>query len=171
LSNPAPSLLVVGLLAPGEPLLEAAEERVVTAFGPVSHRSALIPFSFSDYYAAEMGPGLLRRWLSHGPVEPGRLAELKRAANRVEAEFAQDGRRRVNIDPGLLSLHSLVLASTKDFAHRVYLNDGVFAEVTLLYRSGRFEPLDWTYPDYRTGCCHEFLRTCRAALTARARRD
>jgi hypothetical protein len=162
---------VVGLLAPDESLLDAAEGRLAAEFGPVTRRSAAIPFDFSDYYAAEMGTGLLRRWTAHGPVDPGRLAALKRAANRVEAEFSEDGKRRVNIDPGLLSLHSLVLASTKDFAHRVYLGDGVFAEVTLLYRSGRFEPLDWTYPDYRTGCCHEFLRLCRAALTARARRD
>lgn len=160
---------MVGLLARSESLLDAAEGKLAAEFGPVTRHSATMPFSFSDYYAPEMGAGLLRRWTAHGPVDPGRLAALKRAANRIEAAFAEAGRRRVNVDPGLLSLHSLVLASTKDFAHRVYLNDGVFAEVTLLYRSGRFEALDWTYPDYRTGACHEFLRACRAALTARAR--
>jgi hypothetical protein len=155
---------VVGLLAPGEAALAAAEIALAAEFGPVSARSATIPFDFSDYYAAEMGPALLRRWVAHGPVERGRLAALKLAAGRIEAGLAESGRRSVNLDPGLLSPHSLVLASTKDFAHRIYLADGIFAEVTLVYRSGRFEPLDWTYPDYRTEPCHAFLCACRRLL-------
>lgn len=157
-------MLVVGLLAPDETLLAAAEAALAADFGPVTRHSATIPFDFSDYYTVEMGPGLLRRWTAHGLVEPGRLAILKRTAGRIEARFERDGRRRVNLDPGLLSLHSLVLATTKDFAHRIYLSDGIFAEVTLLYRAGRYESLDWTYPDYRTDACHAFLHDCRRSL-------
>jgi hypothetical protein len=77
-----------------------------------------------------------------------------------------DHKRRVNLDPGLLSLYNLVLASTKSFAHRIYLRDGIYAEVTLLYQAGKFSPLAWTYPDYQTDVCQEFLLRCRKELLA-----
>jgi hypothetical protein len=71
------------------------------------------------------------------------------------------GPRPANLDPGLLSAHNLVLASTKAHAHRVYLSDGIFAEVTLVYRHGMYQPLEWTYPDYCTETCRGFMAACR----------
>lgn len=169
---PGPALLVCGLIAGSTGLLDDATNRLVTGragpdppFGPIAVASETVPFDWTDYYRRELGERLLRRWVGFKRlVEPDRLASIKRATGRIEAALAEADRRRVNIDPGLLSLHSLVLASTKQFAHRVYLADGVYAEPTLLYESGGFRGLPWTYPDYRSPVCHEFLARCRALL-------
>jgi hypothetical protein len=145
--------------------LERAEELLGSEFGPIDVRSADIPFDYTHYYDDEFGPGLARRWVGiAGLVVQDRLADLKLASNRLEQELTLAGKRAANLDPGLLTLHSLVLATTKAHAHRIYLRDGIFAELTLRYHAGRFEPLDWTYPDYRSAACFEFLARCRAAL-------
>ncbi len=168
MSEPRPCLLLFGLLGPDEDTLARAEDALLAEFGPVSARSATIPFDFTDYYSAEMGPGLVRRWTAHGPADPAGLAGLKRRAGRVEDRFRSAGRRAVNLDPGLLSPHNVVLASTKDFAHRIYISDGIFAEVALVFRDGRWAPLEWTYPDWRCAACLDFLSACRRRLlTAR----
>ncbi|MFO7639482.1 MAG: DUF4416 family protein [bacterium] len=162
---PARALLVCGLLAPTAELLAEVEAPLVREFGPVADRSEDIPFDFTDYYRPEFGAPLTRRWLGfHPPCSPVLLAAAKLASGAIERALARDGQRRVNIDPGLLTLHNLVLASTKEFAHRIYLRDDIFAELTLLYRHGAWEPLPWTYPDYRTRTCLEFLSRCRARL-------
>lgn len=161
-SRPAPAVLVSGILAQTPALADAAETALEREFGPIDRRSPDVPFNYTNYYETEMGPGLVRRWVAFArPVEPGRLAQAKLATNRLEQEFAEEGKRKVNLDPGLLSLHSLILATTKDFAHRVYLGEGIFAEVTLLFESGEFRVLPWTYPDYRSATCLEFLARCR----------
>ncbi|UCG42013.1 MAG: DUF4416 family protein [candidate division WOR-3 bacterium] len=173
---PQPALLVVGLLAGSRELVFEAEQLLVSDFGEVGVRSDIIRFDFSDYYEQEMGRDVVRRWLGfQRTVEPGRLAEVKLACNSMERTLAtagpgpcRGGRRRVNIDPGLLSLHNLVLASTKEFAHRVYLGHGIHAEVTLIYLSGRFVPQEWTYSDYRTEECLAFMQRCRGLLTRRS---
>jgi hypothetical protein len=157
--------LVVGLLGPGPDILGRAEELLGREFGPIDVRSEDIPFDFTHYYDAEFGPGLTRRWVSvTGLVAQERLADLKLASNRLEQELVRAGKRQANLDPGLLTLHSLVLATTKAHAHRIYLRDSIYAELTLRYHSGRFEPLDWTYPDYRGAACFGFLARCREEL-------
>ncbi len=168
---PDPALLVVGVLAPGEELVDRASRALAGRFGPVAVTGPTVRFDFTDYYDAEMGTGLLRCWLGFDrPFDPGRLAEAKLATGGIERSFARPGGdRAVNLDPGIVTLHSLVLASTKSYAHRVYLGDGVYAEPTLLYRSGRWEPLPWTYPDYRTDACHLVLSRLRELLVARSR--
>jgi hypothetical protein len=172
------SKLVIGVIASARELLEQAEVAVAAEFGPVSRRSPIVPFNYTSYYQSEMGPGLLRQWLATGGlVAAARLAELKLETGKLEDRFrelpsgfrpgkpvAVPGPRRVNLDPGLLSLYNLTLATTKDFAHRVYLHDGIYAEVTLIYKSGVFHPLEWTYPDYRSDTCLSFLAACRHDL-------
>jgi hypothetical protein len=87
--------------------------------------------------------------LFRDPALPDRLAALKQASNQIEDRWKRDGgKRRVNIDPGYLSASQLVLASTKPFAHRIYIERGIWAEVTLLFKQGSFTSLPWTYPDY-----------------------
>ncbi len=165
-----PAKLVVGLLASDRDLLERAQSALAEGFGTVSVKSQEIPFSFTDYYEKEMGPDLVRQWVAfHGLVEPDRLFDFKRTTGLLEKRFlGPNGKRRVNLDPGLLTLHNLVLASTKGFAHRVYLRDGIYAELTLIFQSGKFQPLAWTYPDYQTPVCQEFLMRCRKELLADA---
>jgi hypothetical protein len=118
-----------------------------------------------------MGSGLQRSFFAFaGEFARERLVEEKRAALELEAEAAaRPGAavaRPLNVDPGYLTRASLVLASTKDRAHRVYLGSGVFGEVTLLYERGAFRPLPWTYPDFRSERYLAFLAEVRAALLA-----
>ena len=166
--NDDPSKLVVGLLSPDQSLLAQAQAALSEGFGPVTVKSPEMPFSFTDYYEKEMGPGLIRQWVAfHGMVEPDQLYDFKLTTGLLEKRFrGPDHKRRVNLDPGLLSLYNLVLASTKSFAHRIYLRDGIYAELTLIFQSGKFQPLAWTYPDYQTPTCQEFMLQCRHELLA-----
>jgi hypothetical protein len=163
-----PAKLVVGLLSQDRNLLVQAQVALSEKFGAAGLRSAEIPFNFTNYYEREMGPGLIRQWVGFlEPVEPEQLSDFKVKSGLIEKRFrTPTGQRRVNLDPGLLSLHNFVLASTKDYAHRVYLRDGIYAEVTLLFQSGKFAPLPWTYPDYQTEACFGFLLQCRRELLA-----
>jgi hypothetical protein len=168
--NDDPVKLVVGLLSADPKLLEQAQSALAEGFGTVTVKSPEIPFSFTDYYEKEMGPNLVRQWVGfHGLIESEQLAEFKQTTGLLEKRFnGPDGKRRVNLDPGMLSLHNLVLASTKGFAHRIYLHGGIYADLALIFQTGKFQPLPWTYPDYQTPACHEFLMRCRKELLADA---
>ena len=161
-----PEKLVVAVLAgavdPRDVLTALSE-----SFGASDHVGGLIPFDFTRYYEKEMGSPLYRVFLSFERlVDPGTLADIKHATNRIEDRFRREGRRTANLDPGLLSLSSFVLATTKQSAHRVALHSGIYAEVTLLYQRGSFRPLDWTYPDYRSAAYIEELVAIRALFKA-----
>jgi hypothetical protein len=146
---PQPVKLIASLFAGRPSLLEAARARLEKAFGPADYQSEQLPFDHTDYYTPEFGPDLARVILAFERlVDPGDLAAIKRQTNALEAEWLFEGRRQVNIDPGYVSLSKLVLASTKNHAHRLYLADGIYGEVTLHYRDGAFHPWPWTYPDY-----------------------
>jgi hypothetical protein len=164
--QPAPVKLIVGLLASREAWLDAAAKRLAACFGPVDLASDPIPFTFTDYYAAQMGVGLLRKFVAHQRlIPPDDLASIKVRTNALEAELAADldadVPRPVNLDPGLLEGSKLVLASTKDQAHRIYLGQGIYAEITLTFCRGEFVAAPWTYRDYRTDAYHAFLKRAR----------
>lgn len=161
---------MVGLLAAGAELLALAEQAIEQELAAPQLRSPDIPFDFTNYYTAELGSPLIRRWVClAGLFVPERLADIKRRTCIIESRLSDNaGRRRVNIDPGILTLHSLILASHKDYAHRVPLGQGTYAEITLLFRNGRWHPLQWTYPDYRSAACHEWLTSCRELLKGAA---
>jgi hypothetical protein len=154
------------VLAAREPWLAAARERLEKAFGPVDLQSDVWPFDFTRYYAEEMGHPLLRRIYSFQElIRPENLVAAKHTTNRLEKELArrlEDAPARpVNLDPGYVILSKVVLATTKDHAHRLYVGSGIYAEVTLNWQGGDFEPRDWTYPDYCTEHYREFLRDVR----------
>ncbi len=147
--GPQPVKLIASLFAGRQLLLEAARARLEEAFGRVDYQSELLPFDHTDYYTPEFGPALVRVILAFERlVDPGDLAAIKRQTNTLETEWLTESRRQVNIDPGYVSLSKLVLATTKNHAHRVYLADGIYGEVTLHYRHGAFRGFPWTYPDY-----------------------
>jgi len=148
--TPENVLLMMGILRNPAISLETVRDRITDTFGAVQAWTEEIPFNFTSYYTPEMGTDIRRSYCTFiKRVNPGELADIKITTNCLEAEFMQDERRMVNLDPGLLTMHSLILASCKDFSHRIYLRDGIFAEVTLLYTKGRFTALPWTYPDYQ----------------------
>ncbi len=146
---PLPVKLVTSLLA-GEPtLLAEAQSSLSRIYGVVDFQSDLLPFDHTDYYAPEFGPGLQRKIIAFQElIDPADLPAIKLQTNELERALAPGELRTTNIDPGYISLGKLVLASTKDHAHRLYLGQGVYAEVTLTYQRGRFRPWPWTYPDY-----------------------
>ena len=127
-------------------------------FGESDYIGPILPFNYTDYYQKEMGKDLKRRIVSFQYlVDPQLLPWIKLETNRVEEIFSVSGKRRFNIDPGILDLARLILLTTKDYAHRIYVGNGIYAEVTLLYRNRDFLPLPWTYPDYKSKDLIEIL--------------
>jgi hypothetical protein len=154
---PQPVKLIMSLLSADSTLIEMVDSELEARFGVIDFRSEALPFHFTDYYEAELGKHLLRRMVSFDKlINPDALPSIKIATNALEDAHADErGRRRVNIDPGYISLAHLILATCKGFAHRPYLRDGVYADLTLIFRAQSFQALEWTFPDYRS---HEMLR-------------
>jgi len=146
-----PVKLIIGLIAP-EDLFDKVEKILCQKFGPADFKSEILDFNFTDYYEREMGTGLKRRFLSFKRnIVPRDLSHIKLYTNRIEKKFSKsNGSRKVNIDPGYLTLSKLVLATTKDYQHRLYLDNGIYAEVTLRFKGKSFTIWEWTYPDYRS---------------------
>ncbi|MDA8425168.1 MAG: DUF4416 family protein [Treponema sp.] len=129
------------------PLLPALEAR----FGVADYFSSGLGFPWTDYYADELGPAILRSFLSFPLlVDPSTLTSIKTWTNELEGRFSSGTRRRFNLDPGLLSLGNFVLATTKGRSHRIALSEGIYAELTLMYENGGFRSLPWTYADWRS---------------------
>jgi hypothetical protein len=167
--EPAPVLLIVAASSRYVEALEWARKRSSDQYGPVALASDAFDFTETDYYTATMGEGLKKQFFAFERlIDPAALADIKRQTNEWEAEYALLGRhpepRPLNLDPGYLTPAKLVLASTKDHAHRIYLRNGIFAEVTLAFRAGRWQPLEWTYPDYRRDDYQLFFTRCRELL-------
>ena len=166
---PTPVKLIVGMLSRREELLSAAAERLAREYGPIDLRSEVSGFDATDYYAAEMGTGLLRQFLAFERlISPERIVAIKRRTNELEAALAAENPdgppRPVNLDPGYVAESKLVLASTKDYAHRIYLGEGIYAEVTLRWARGGWRSGEHTFPDYAGGAYDGFLTQARAVL-------
>jgi hypothetical protein len=147
--EPEPVKFIASLFSADLALLEKAKEALSSRFGAIDFKSALLPFDHTDYYTAEFGPGLQRQIVTCAPlISMVDLPAIKRETNDIEWALTPADHRQVNIDPGYVSLGKMVLASTKDHAHRLYLDRGIYGEITLTYQRGRFRPLPWTYPDY-----------------------
>ena len=117
-----------------------------------------------------MGVGLKKLYLTFETlIQREALASIKAFTNEIETRYASNGKRRLNLDPGYLAGDKLVLASTKDFYHRLYLSQGIFAEVTLHYRKGCYRYFSWTYPDYKEPAFLEFLEKARAGYMKEVR--
>lgn len=148
---PEPAKLIVSAFAPSRAFLAEAKAALVAEWGAVDFESEPLPFDHTAYYEREFGSGLERLiWAFERLIDPGTLADVKTRTNELEQRWLADGQRRVNLDSGYLSLSKLVLATTKNHGHRIYVGRGIYAEVTLHYQGGAFRPWPWTYPDYAT---------------------
>jgi len=149
----SPVQLFCGLIfAPRTPL-EDIKSKLKNSFGAIDYESDVISFNFTDYYTPEMGDRLNRVFYAfENLIQPDEIAAIKIKTNEMEKLYLHEDAkgRRANIDPGYITLAKMVLATTKDYNHRIYLRDGVFAETTLNFRKPTFEPYPWTYPDYKT---------------------
>jgi hypothetical protein len=176
LHEPAPVLLVLAAFSRHEQALDWGRERAVASWGAVALESPRFSFEETAYYEPTMGTGIRKCfWAFERLIDPATLVELKLQTNAWEAEYAGSGGhaelRPLNLDPGYLTPAKLVLASTIDHAHRLYLSRGIFAEVTLFYKDRQWQHRDWTFPDYRRGDYQQFFSECREYLRRRERED
>lgn len=142
--------LFAGIMYRDEEHYEEAKKTLTDILGNIEVETPAFPFDYTGHYEEEMGASLMKRFVVfEGGFDRGRLADIKIAAMKVERELADGDSRRVNIDPGYITLHNMVLSTTKDFPHRVYLGQGVFAEVTMAFKKGKCVFFEWTYKDYR----------------------
>jgi hypothetical protein len=143
---------------------------LIERFGEIEDSHGPIPFTFTDYYSKEMGAQLQKTYLIFKQsIDRDQLADIKLFSNSIEGEYSASGRRNVNIDPGYIARDKLVLASTKDFYHRLYLGKGIYGEVTLHYRLGKYRYFSWTYPDYKEESFYKWLGKVRGALVKELR--
>ena len=150
-NEPEDVKLIASLFSPQQDLVERVIQELEMAFGPVDWRSRDMLFDRTKYYAREMGWPLYRRFVSFETLmRPEDLVAAKLETNHIESQYlAPEGdRRRINIDPGYIALERLVLATGKNYTHRIYLGQGIYADLTLIYQRGGFQPLEWTYRDY-----------------------
>lgn len=146
---PQPAKLVIGLIMKEKRHLVAPADALIERFGPVDMVSSWFPFDFTAYYEPEMGTPLFRRVLAFKMlIKQSVLAQIKIAANDLEQAYATGGKRTVNIDPGYMLPERFVLATGKNYSHRIYIGRQIYADLTLIYKKGRFQALPWTYPDY-----------------------
>ena len=157
IQRPLPVKLFVGMLSAEPALFDKCTDIFCSEYGPIDHQSDIVPWSNSSFYRDEMGPGIMRTFIFFERLlDPGDLALIKVNTIKIEKTLSVQAdnltRRRINLDPGYLTEAKVVLATTKDYSHRLYIGEGIYAEVTLGFGSKdrRFAPFHYTYPDYRS---------------------
>ncbi|MBN2119468.1 MAG: DUF4416 family protein [Candidatus Omnitrophica bacterium] len=150
-AKPKKCKLIFALIYSSEEIYQKAKRYITRKFGILDLESSPLEFNFTDYYNEEMGSNLKRRFISCKKlIEPDDITQIKLTSVKLERKLSILGKRRINIDPGYITEAKLVLSTTKDFSHRIYLGNKVFAEITLVYQNKGFKNLTWTFPDYRT---------------------
>ena len=174
INRPEPVKLIFGILAADEKSLEAGRHQITEHFGDCDLVSEVWPFTQTTYYKDELGDSAIRQFVCiEELIDPGELAEIKHASNRLEMEIAESIDcglpRPVNLDPGIIEPSKLVLASTKNFSHRIYIGDSMYAELTLSYCKGKWQSFPYTFPDYKEQRYHGFLSAARDRLVEQIR--
>ncbi len=159
---PLPVKLIIAFIYSDENNYDKSKLILKKKFGKIDFQSQRIDFNFTDYYCPEMGKPLYRRVITFKKlIKPQKLVDAKLFCVKLEKKFSIDGKRPVNIDPGYINEAKLVLSTTKDFTHRIYLNKGIFAEVTLYFENRQFKHYQTTFPDYRTNEYKDIFLTIR----------
>lgn len=159
------TILFVGTLYNKPEFLITARERLKIPLGDIVMESHEINYDHSDYYRDELGWPLTRKFIFFGAkADPLMLPDIKLATNDLEEQLSSDGRRNINLDPGYMTLSKVVLASTKNYAHRLYMGKGIFVELTLVHLEGKYQPLLFTYRDYASAECAEIFAAARKFL-------
>ncbi len=172
INNPRPVLLFVAAFSRHPQALQWARHRLLETFGEEALASDPFDFDQTNYYESSMGCELTKQyWTYESLIDPATLPQVKRMTNGWEQEYAQSANhpesRPLNLDPGYVTEAKLVLATTKDRDHRLYLAEGIYAEGTLFLHRGEWRERPWTYPDYKLPSCHAFLTRCRDYLRKR----
>ncbi len=163
ITGPTPVKLFVGMLSQETSLFNNLAEKLSDIYGNIDFESPVWPWEHTTYYQEEMGAGLKRKFIFFEKlINPGDIAESKLKTVELEKQYLNEhGGRRINLDPGYLDAARLVLVTTKDFSHRIYLSNGIYGEVPLIYSGRDYQSLPYTFPDYRTEEYHEVFRKVR----------
>ena len=160
--KPQPAKLVIGVFLKEKSLISSVAEDLVAAFGFTDMVSRWLPFDYTTYYEREMGAPLFRRmFVFQKLIEQHELPEIKIFTNQLELKYSRNQKRTVNIDPGYLLLERFILATGKNYSHRIYIGKHIYADLTLIYTKGRFRALPWTYPDYSEKTMLTYLEKVR----------
>jgi hypothetical protein len=149
--EPQPAKLFMSLIALENDIFQQGVQDLCATLGETDTISQRFPFDFTDYYMQEMGKPLYRHFITFERlISIPALPDIKQATNHLEEKYAApNGNRRINLDPGYICMEHVILATTKGYTHRPYLRDGIYVDLTLIYQNKSFQPLEWTYPDYR----------------------
>jgi hypothetical protein len=173
--TPVPVKFFVGILTSIPSLFPEIEERLTALFGPVDSRSDLFAFDQTHYYDEEMGCPIQRQFFSFTAlIDPSEIAAIKAKTNELESAIAFEHmglRRPVNLDPGYIEQSKIVLASTKNFFHRILIANGIYAEVTMHYQEGEWRAFPWTFPDYKSDRYRKFFSSLRDLYRKQLRAD
>jgi len=174
IKEPDPVKLIIGILAADKDCLARAVEVLAESFGKIDLISPAWNFNQTAYYKDELGENILKQFVTFEKlIDPGTLAEIKHRTNKLEEALAESLAiklpRPVNLDPGFIEPSKHVLASTKNFSHRIYIGDNMYAEVTLMFSKGSWQSFVYTFPDYKETRYHEFLSKVRTKLTQQLR--
>jgi len=162
---PEPALLFIATLYSDPEVFHLSRDILAEHYGELLLTSDPIPWGHSPYYQDELGLPVLRQFMFFKRlIDPGTLADIKLKANGIEDSLSAQGKRRINLDPGYLTLSRVILASTKNYAHRVYLGKGIYAEVTLIFKNNTFAPHLFTYRDYQEKAYIDLFLTAREKL-------
>lgn len=162
LTEPRRVKLFIGLIYSQDAPIQECIRKLEEEFGKIDFISEKFPFNLTSYYEKEMGGELWREIICFkNLIRRDELVDIKVFTNKLERDFSQEGKRKVNIDPGYISGEHLILATGKGYYHRPYLGKGVYADLTLVYKNKEFHPLEWTYPDYRSQELRNLFRELR----------
>ena len=160
--SPKPVRYFTSIIYQPQGNIQEVEDKLIAHLGPIASETDSKPFSQTTYYEKEMGNNLLRRFILFKPLERREeLPAVKLMTNNLEEVTSVEGRRTFNIDPGYLSLEQVILATTKGYSHRIYLDKGIFGDLTLIYTNGTYGSLPWTYPDYGSSKIISMLNSWR----------
>jgi hypothetical protein len=155
--------LFCGLIFSNLDVYQTALRNLNVYFGNIDVISEFIKFDFTSYYTNEFGSNLIRCWISfRNFISANSIARIKILTNNMEDKFKVNMARTINIDPGYITPASIVLVTTKNFSHRIYLDDGIYGEVTMIYKKGQFIKLPWTYIDYSSEAAQKFFLEIRS---------
>ena len=174
ITNPKPVKLIIGILAADDNCRIAAVGAIQAEFGQLDMESQVWPFTQTEYYKKQAGENILRQFVTvEKLIDPGGLAEVKLTANKIEQELSKKLAlalpRPVNLDPGTVEPSKLVLASTKNFSHRIYIGQNIYAELTLSFIKGIWQSYQYTFPDFKQSTYHQFLTKVREKLVGQLR--
>jgi len=177
---PKPAKLIISMFTSDKRQFNLYKEELIKKFGEVDIESNTQPFDFTDYYENEFGKKLIQELFSFSTlIRQDELAEIKRITNDLESNFGKENikknmpanKRKINLDPGYITLDKYILASTKNGPSRIYLNRGIYAEITLRFINKSFVPCKYTYPNYKTNEYINFLNSVRQKYKLQLRKN